>query len=77
MRAKIEIIRDRDGTVLDQDVASVNGAASIGEAISRLLVHIEASHPNADLSKLTIKVGGEDELPRSRRHSDERTMPHS
>lgn len=56
MRVRITITRNRDQSILEEDVAVVSDGASIGAAIQRLLMHVQTVHPNTDLSSFTIKV---------------------
>jgi hypothetical protein len=53
----IRIIRDRDQTVLEQDVADLADGTTIGRKVSDLLARIREAHPQADLTNLTIKIG--------------------
>jgi hypothetical protein len=63
MRTLIKIVRDRDQSVLEQDVADVADANAIGRAISDLLARIHTDHPHADLGNLTIKIGSGSSKP--------------
>jgi hypothetical protein len=56
MRTLIRIVRDRDRSVLEEDVADVSECYSIGRAISDLLDRVRAAHPRTDLWDFTIEV---------------------
>jgi hypothetical protein len=56
MRALIRIVRDRDQSVLEEDVTEVSERYSIGKAISDLLDRVRAAHPQTELWGFTIKV---------------------
>jgi len=56
MRTLIKIVRDRDQSVLEEDVTDVSECYSIGKAISDLLDRVRAAHPQTELWGFTIKV---------------------
>jgi len=56
MRTLIKIVRDRDQSVLEEEITEVSERHSIGKAISELLDRIRAAHPRTELSDFTIKV---------------------
>jgi hypothetical protein len=57
MRTFIKIVRDRDQTILEQDIAELPDGRALVRAISQLLDRIVAAHPKTDLTGFTIKVG--------------------
>jgi hypothetical protein len=59
MRTLIKIVRDRDQSVLEQDVAEVADGSAVGRAIGELLARIRSAHPETDLSAFTVKVRNE------------------
>jgi hypothetical protein len=60
MRALIRIVRDRDQSVLEQDVADVADGSSLGAVIHGLIDRIRTAHPQTELLDFTIKVAGAD-----------------
>ena len=56
MRTLIKIVRDRDQSVLEEEITEVSERYSIGKAISDLLDRIRAAHPQTELCGFTIKV---------------------
>jgi hypothetical protein len=60
MRTLIRIVRDRDQSVLEEDITDVTERYSIGRAISDLLDRVRAAHPKTQLSDFTIKVARAD-----------------
>jgi hypothetical protein len=65
MRVRITITRNRDQSILEEDVAVVSDGAAIGAAIQRLLIQVQTVHPNTDLSNFTIKVEPDDPVYRA------------
>ena len=59
MPTLIKIVRDRDQTVLEQDLADVSDGTSLGQAISNLIARIVKAHPQTELRNFTIKVGSD------------------
>ena len=60
MRAHIRIVRDRDQSVLEQDVADVADGSSLGAVIHGLIDRIRSAHPQTELLDFTIQVAGAD-----------------
>lgn len=56
MRTLIRIVRDRDQSVLEEDITDVSERYSIGKAISDLLDRVRRAHPQTELWDFTIKV---------------------
>lgn len=56
MRTLIKIVRDRDQSVLEQDIVDQADGTAIGRAIGELLARIRSAYPKTDLSNVTIKV---------------------
>jgi hypothetical protein len=56
MRTAIKIVRDKDQSVLEEDVADVSEHNPIGRAINDLLDRVRKAHPRTDLWDFTIKV---------------------
>ena len=57
MPTMIKIVRDKDQSVLEQDIAEAADGRSLAQKISDLFARITKAHPQADLSNLTIKIG--------------------
>jgi hypothetical protein len=62
MRTLIKIVRDRDQSVLEEDIADVSERYSIGKAISDLLDRVRKAHPETGLWDFTIKVDRVDKI---------------
>jgi hypothetical protein len=56
MRTLIRIVRDRDQSVLEEDITDVSERYSVGKAISDLLDRVRMAHPQTELWDFTIKV---------------------
>jgi hypothetical protein len=56
MRTLIRIVRDRDQSVLEEDIAEVSERYSVGRAINDLLDRIRVAHPQTELWGFTVKV---------------------
>lgn len=62
MRTLIKIVRDRDQSILEEDITEVSERYSIGKAINDLLDRIRMAHPQTELWGFTIKVERADKL---------------
>jgi hypothetical protein len=62
MRAQIRIVRDRDQSVLEEDIADISDSYWVGKAISDLLDRIRTAHPRTELLDFTIKVDRADNV---------------
>ena len=56
MQALIKIVRDRDQSVLEEDIADISDRYWVGKAISDLLERVRTAHPQTELLDFTIKV---------------------
>jgi hypothetical protein len=63
MRTLIKIVRTRDQTVLEQEVAELCDATAVDRVIGDLLARIRKAHPRTVLRDFIITVGeGADKL---------------